>query len=161
MSAIERTWTLSRFSRFLTTLGPQYPYPMTPKFTTLFPFLYGVWFWQGPARRAHDRTENAFTAMSVRAFHDRRGGAHKNLPVQRERPALCIAKIEPDHFIELHAAAPHHLPQPGDTRLYLQKPSAMPGFISRQLIGDGRPRTDQGHLAAQNIDELGQCIQAG
>ena len=78
-------------------------------------------------------------------------------------PQYPVADI-PD--IELHSpwirgvTATAHLPQPG----YARTGGAVIGdvpTIEPSLRGNDRARPDQAHLAAQNIDQLRQFVQAG
>ncbi len=80
--------------------------------------------------------------------------AHQNLEIEPQRPEICILQVQADHLIEANLAAPGHLPKPGNSRLHLQYPAPVPGLICSNLIRNRRPRSNQGHISPQHIEEL-------
>ena len=50
--------------------------------------------------------------------------------------------------------------KPGDSGLYFKQSATMPCLIRSQLIRNWRPRSNQRHVAAKNIEELWQFVQA-
>src|SRR5690349_12273720 len=72
--------------------------------------------------------------------------------------ALNIGYIELQPLIEIEVAAAADLPEAGDSGYNLQSRSMpQPVGLGRER---GRPRTDQAHIAKQNIEQLRQLIQA-
>ena len=74
---------------------------------------------------------------------------------------VAYLQIQPDHFIELDSASASNLPQPSDPGFDLQYPATVPCLIGSQLIWNCRTRANERHISLQNIDQLGQLIQAG
>ena len=48
-----------------------------------------------------------------------------------------------------------------NARLGFEHPAPMPDVVGLYFIGDGRTRSNQGHLTFENIDKLRQFVQAG
>ena len=89
-----------------------------------------------------------------------RGVARRILmSVQSERRPR-VAEVEPHHLVERRPAAPGHLPQPGDARLGVEHAPAVPRLVLLDLVGERRPRSDERHLAAQDVPELRQLVEA-
>src|SRR6478735_5995498 len=84
---------------------------------------------------------------------------HENLEVQREGPVARIARIQ-RHSRDITAvAAPAHLPEAGQARWHreaLRESLA----ISRDFGFHDRPRPDEAHLPGQDVEQLGQLVQA-
>src|SRR5262245_2178686 len=93
-------------------------------------------------------------------FHkERRDGFKNDLQVEPRRPVFDVVNIELDHLLERQAVAPADLRQAGQARFYV-KPFAVPGLIAFDLIRNGRARADQRHLAFEDVEDLGQLVEA-
>src|SRR3989454_6401407 len=117
--------------------GPQYPQPSTPIRTpscTASPLI-------GPAEQ------------------QRRQGLEQDLHVLLDRPGLDVPDVQPHHFLERQGIPPADLPEARDPRQRLE-PSLVPLRVSLHLVGDGRTRADQTHVAAHHVPQLRQLIQA-
>src|SRR5580692_12277802 len=113
----------SNWSRFLTTFGPQYPYPTTPNLTTVSPLPLCM-----DSREAGSESRLAgcktvdicrggeFLVRAV-AENDCDRSAEQNLEVHPGRPGFGVSQIQTNHVIELNAAASVHLPQSRNSRL--------------------------------------------
>src|SRR5271166_4742179 len=99
--------------------------------------------------------------VCTRAKHHSSRRLQQNLDITQQRPRSGIVEVHAHHVIELYAASALHLPEPGNARLHCLHSAAVPDVVSGILIGDRRPRTHQGHLAYQHIEELWQLVQAG
>ena len=72
--------------------------------------------------------------------------AQENLQVKPWRPRHGIAKVHPDHIVELDAASARNLPHPGDAGLGFEHAAPVPGLIRRQFVGNCGTRPHQRHL---------------
>src|SRR4051812_29112712 len=79
--------------------------------------------------------------------------------VEPKAPGLRILDVESDHVVESELVSPADLPEAGETGL--DGEAAVPApLVVIELVRDGRPRADKRHLASQDVEELGQLIQA-
>src|SRR5467141_1995021 len=101
-----------------------------------------------------------FRLVSAFTQNYRGGGLEKNSQVQPDGPISCVLQIQADHLIKSGAAATFHLPQTRDSRLDLKHSAAVPHIIRAELIRNRGPWTNQRHITAQDIPELGQLVQA-
>src|SRR5262252_35417 len=72
---------------------------------------------------------------------------------------LDIVAIEGDALVVAHIVATAHLPQSGKSGAYT-KVVTLPDAVARELLGDDRPRTHERHLAAPDVVELRQFVEA-
>jgi len=70
-------------------------------------------------------------------------------------------QIESHHFVKSGPAAAVYLPEAGDAGLRLQETAAVPNVVSLNFVANGRARTDQRHLAYEDVPELGDLIETG
>src|SRR5271156_2901829 len=119
-----------------------------------FPFGSGT---VTPARALADLTG----LVGAIARKDRAGRLQQDLHIEHRRPYSGILQIQPDHLIKRRLASPVHLPQSGNARPRLEQAPPVPDIIGLQLVRNRRPRSNQGHLAFQDIPELGNLIEAG
>ena len=80
------------------------------------------------------------------------------LDVVGERPGRDVAVVEPDHLAERDVVAAEHLPEAGHPGLQVEA-AAGPAVDVVVLLGDQRPRADQAHLAAEDVDQLRQLVE--
>src|SRR6266480_6134473 len=106
-----------------------------------------------------EKTMNV-TLVSAFTQNYRGGRLEKNSQVQPDGPISCVLQIQADHLIKPGAAATFHLPQTRDSRLDLKHSAAVPHVIRPELVCNRGPWTNQGHLTAQDVPELGQLVQA-
>src|SRR5262249_2216607 len=93
-------------------------------------------------------------------FHKERwNGSEKDLQVEPWRPVFDVINIELRHLLERQTVTPADLRQAGQTGFDVQTFS-VPGFITFDLIWNGRARTDQRHLAFEDVEDLGQLVEA-
>src|SRR5208282_2248247 len=114
LSQTATTFEPSNWSRFLTTFGPQYPYPTTPNLTTASPFPLCINSFEARSASwlAGCSTVDIYIAPSVRpvAEHHCDWGTHQDLQIHPGRPSFGISQIEANHVVELNATASVHLP---------------------------------------------------
>src|SRR5271166_5504711 len=103
-----------------------------------------------------------YSAISVcpRAPHHGGRRLQQNLDVPQQGPGTRIVEVHPHHVVKLDATAAFHLPQACNARLHCVHSAAVPNVVSGILIRDRRPRTNQGHLAYEHVEELRQFVQA-
>src|SRR5262249_35757599 len=93
-------------------------------------------------------------------FHKKSGyGFEDDLQVEPGRPVFDVVNIQLHHLLERQAVAAADLRQAGQSRLYV-KAFAVPGFVTFNLVGDGRSRADQRHLALEDVEDLRQFVNA-
>src|SRR5262245_60658597 len=79
--------------------------------------------------------------------------------ITEERPAADVLGLERNHLLEVgDLIPPPHLPWSGDPRFYIEA-GIVVRLVELNFRWDGRPRTDQRHLARQNIKELRKLIE--
>jgi len=88
-------------------------------------------------------------------------GVSRRILRSRPRTNSQVLDVQPDHLVEGDAAASLHLPQPGNAGFPFNKAAAVPHVVHLGFVGDGGPRPHERHLAAHDIEELRQFIQAG
>src|SRR5262245_3955215 len=117
-----------------------------------------------PTARAASRTRrSASTSVGVPIEEDPPHRERDDLEVEPERPVLDVLEVELDALLERGVA-----PQPVDLR-----PAGHAGLhlVPQHVAGDGpaelldeewalRSGTDDAHLAAQDVHELGQLVEA-
>ncbi len=71
-----------------------------------------------------------------------------------------IFYIKAHHFIKGRAAPAINLPETRYPGLAREQSPPVPGVVKLVFVRDGRPRSHQGHLAFQDIDQLRKLIEA-
>ena len=106
-------------------------------------------------------TSRSLGAGSVRrAYAGQRGdGEHDQPHVLAQRPVRHVQVVELRHLVERDVARSQHLPQTGHARLQVEA-SSRPGFDVLILVEDEWPGADDRHLAADDIDQLRQLVDA-
>jgi hypothetical protein len=77
--------------------------------------------------------------------------------IERQAAVLGVPEVELDALRPRQRRAAVDLRPPGDAGLQRQAAPLAVGVLG-DLHGDGRPRADDGHLAAQDVDEVGQLV---
>src|SRR3954465_12987046 len=88
-------------------------------------------------------------------------GAHgpgKDFNIHPEARGFDITHVEFDLAGEINVAAATDLPEAGEAGLDGEATTVGKG-IESDFAGDGGTRADQGHLAIEDVDELGQLIE--
>src|SRR3954468_23516667 len=89
----------------------------------------------------------------------RRNGHAQYLEIESDRPPIDVLPIHADHFLEVHhVAAPIYLPQPCDSRFYAE-PQEVVVLIVDKVVLEERARTDERHLAGQDVEELRELVE--
>ena len=70
-----------------------------------------------------------------------------------------VLHVEVHPLLESDLVAAAHLPEAGEARAH-REPAALPRLVLRHFAGQGRPRTDDAHFAAQHVDELRELVDA-
>src|SRR5580700_900060 len=100
LSQTATTFEPSSWSRFLTTFGPQYPYPTTPNLMTesllplcidLFEAVSRSWL---PGCKSVDIGEGQSFLVRAIAENDGNGCAQQNLQVHPRRPGFRISQVQ-------------------------------------------------------------------
>src|SRR5207302_1647061 len=77
----------------------------------------------------------------------------------RERPVLDVVEVEAYGVVPGLVFAATHLPQTGDP--WLDEMPAMLVVDECRALDGQRARADERHLAAQDVDQLGQLVERG
>src|SRR5438128_566699 len=98
---------------------------------------------------------------STRSFarNHRWNGPEQDLQVQPERPLARVAQIQPDHPLVIQAAAAADLPEAGQSRPEVQ-PQTLVDVVIIEFVVEGRTGSNEAHFARQNVDQLGELIEA-
>src|SRR5215212_7679437 len=99
-------------------------------------------------------------SVGAAAGEDRHRGAEEDLEVEAERPGADVVEVEADHVVEGDLAAAADLPEAGDPG-HRPQPPVLPVLVLVDLGGDRRARADQAHLAPEDVQQLGQLVDAG
>lgn len=86
-------------------------------------------------------------------------GFKHNPKIVEKRPVLPVLKIKINPLAEAERVAAHNLGQTADAR-YAFEPQVINVRIRFNLRRQMGPRTDQAHVAAKHIPELGKLVQA-
>src|SRR5438105_10096023 len=106
-------------------------------------------------------SDPAMASARTLAGDDRGRGRQQDLDVGPQRPSPRVPQIQAHHVVEGGAAAAGNLPESGDSGLGFEQPTTMPRLVLLDLVGQRRSGPDQPHLAATNVPELWQLVQAG
>src|SRR4051812_22360214 len=90
---------------------------------------------------------------------DRWNGSEKYADIEPERPLLDVLPVKVDDVLEVEHFAPSaHLPEAGDAGLGVEATEVV--VLVRLEIGlEEGSRTDERHLADQNVEQLRQLVQ--
>src|SRR5689334_5651545 len=91
---------------------------------------------------------------------DRRNRAEKNTHIEPEGPLLDVLAVEEDDVLEIqNLTATADLPESRDSRLRVETAEVMV-FVFLKVRFEERPRSDQRHVANQNVGKLRQLVEA-
>lgn len=100
-------------------------------------------------------------AISVRTAlaQDARDGEKQDFGVQRDRIGPRVNHVESDASPIGDVAAPANLPETGNT---WPNPTVMLKIapIALDFFRNDRPRSDEAHVAPENIEQLGEFVEA-
>ena len=98
--------------------------------------------------------------MSPLAEEDDRKGLQDDFKIQPQAHVADVVQVEHHHLLEGHGAAAQGLP---DSRAAGKRgePFFVPVLVALPLVGQARPRTHQGHVPFENVEELREFVQAG
>src|SRR5580692_911673 len=85
----------------------------------------------------------------------------QDLHIQHRGPHSRILQVQTNHLVKRGLASAVHLPEAGDPRPRFEQAPTMPNVVGLNLVRNRRTRSNQGHLALQNVPELGNFIQTG
>ena len=91
--------------------------------------------------------------------HHHRHCLKQNLKIQPEGTVLDVIQIHHHHIVIAHLAAAANLPEAGHPWGNL-KPPPVPLLHHLILEGQAGPGADEGHVALEHIEQLGQFIDA-
>src|SRR5580704_4106122 len=110
----------------------------------------------------HARTTTGLTGLvGAIARKNSAGRLYQDLHVQHWGPHSRILQVQTNHLVKGGLASAVHLPEAGDTRSRFEQAPTMPNVVGLNLVRNRRTRSNQGHLALQNVPELGNFIQTG
>src|SRR5665647_442699 len=89
--------------------------------------------------------------ISSDAEKNDRDGLQHDLHVEPERPVVEIFEVELHPLLKGDVVPAVDLPEARDARLH-REPSPLPILVLFYLVGDGRPRTDDAHVADENVE---------
>ena len=86
------------------------------------------------------------------------GTVRRRVFVQPQRPVGAVEVINLDHFVERDSSRAEHLPRTSHTGRQLE-PRTPPALDPAVLVEHERPGADEGHVTAQNVDQLRQLVE--
>src|ERR1017187_4668105 len=104
--------------------------------------------------------DGAQRLAGAEAGQDDGDGASEDFQVEPEGPVVDVLEVELHPLIEADLVAATDLPDAGQTRFH-GKAAAMPWVVVLHLGRDGRPGSDEAHVADENIPELRKLVDAG
>src|ERR1017187_10620677 len=99
-------------------------------------------------------------SAGAEAGQDDGHGAGEDFEVEPEGPVVDILEVEFHPLVEADLVAAADLPDAGEAGLHGEA-AAMPRIVVLDLAGDGRTGTNEAHVPAENIPELGKLVNAG
>ena len=79
--------------------------------------------------------------------------------IEAERPSAHVGDVHLERLAEGRVGARGHLPQPGQA-LRHEEPVEMVGLKELGFVLDAGARTDERHLATQDVDQLRELVEA-
>nr|CAI0336050.1 hypothetical protein SHINE37_30209 [Rhizobiaceae bacterium] len=101
----------------------------------------------------------SFGSIAAARKADGRDGAGDDHEIAHQRPVADIMRVEGDARRIGHVVAPADLPETGEAGAGLEIVDGG-GLVELQLVLDHRARPDEAHLAAQDVEELRQLVEA-
>ena len=98
---------------------------------------------------------------ALRSFscQDSRNRAHQDLEIERQAPAFHVFKIQLHARFKRRIPPRDDLPEPGYSGFYIQS-SVIGGPVARAIVHGMGARTNQAHIAFQDIPKLRQFVEA-
>src|SRR5438034_823986 len=99
-------------------------------------------------------------SISALTAQDHSERADDDLHVGAQGPALDVVTLEPHNFFEIRDEIPSvHLPGTSEA-WYDAEANEMAWFVSPHLTRQRRPRSDERHVTGQDIEDLGELVEA-
>ena len=89
------------------------------------------------------------------------GSLQENFDIEPEGPGAGVLDVHPDHVVEFDPASAVDLPESGDSGFGGQEAAAVPDAVAFHFVGERRARADERHVTEQDVEELGQLVEAG
>ena len=113
--------------------------------------------WSGDSESV--RSPSRRDSVGADAPGHRHGGLEHDLQVPPQRPRGHVEVVELHEVVAGQVVAPRDLPQARDARSHLE--AARRPTLDVGLAGDERARAHDGHVALEDVDELGDLVDAG
>jgi hypothetical protein len=84
-------------------------------------------------------------------------GAEDDFPIESEGPVIDVFHVEGHPSLKIDRIATFDDPEAGESRAHA-KAAALPPLILFHLLRNGGARADEGHVAAEDVPELGPFI---
>src|SRR3954451_11266854 len=108
-------------------------------------------------RDHHASADLLADALSTGPLQHRPDGLPEDHEVERQRPVLDVADVDPHRVVPREVGPAADLPEPGEARL--DQEAAMHVVAVLLHLGlQRRPRADQRHVPAQHVDQLRQLV---
>src|SRR6516165_8320312 len=82
----------------------------------------------------------------------------KDLAVKGGRPIIDVFQVKFHDASELESAAPFQRPKASESRRHTQ-PAPLPPLVLLYFLRQGRARAYEGHVALEDVKQLGQFVQ--
>src|SRR5215471_6738873 len=89
-----------------------------------------------------------------------RNGLQKDLGIEPQRPAVDVGEVKLHPAVEIEPAAALERPQAGQAGPHTQAPP-LPRFVLLHFFRDRWAWSDERHVSAQDVPELGELIETG
>lgn len=111
---------------------------------------------------SHNLNRRSFVLV-VGVGEDFQNGAEEDLQIKAEAQMIHIPVVEADAFMPLDVLAPMDLGPAGDPGADIEHVELLRGILvdGPGMIGQGRARADEAHVALQDIGALGELIDGG
>ena len=103
--------------------------------------------------------EGVCTLGDAFALGDFPEGEEEDLDIQPHAQLTCVAQVEGYALTEGEVVAAVHLRQAGNAGAYAHAVAAGGGIEGGHLFGNPGARADEGHVAGEDVEQLGEFIQ--
>ena len=87
-------------------------------------------------------------------------GEQQDFQIERKRPVVNVFHVERHPPGEVELVPAFQDPQAGQTRFHAEPPP-LPLFVLRHFLGQRGPGSDERHVPSQDIEQLGELVEAG
>src|SRR5438874_2515210 len=89
-------------------------------------------------------------------------GLDEDPQVEERGPVVNVFEVERDPAVEAgDVVAPADLPEAGDAGLHAESAAVSGGFDALDLVHRERSRTDEAHVAFEDVPELSEFVERG